>query len=113
MHELSLATGVVEVLDEEARRHGIQRIQRVRIQIGALRAVVPELLRTAFEVAARGSLAEGAAMELETTPGSARCQKCGRRFELEDLLLFCPHCGAVGGEVLSGMELNLLEFEGE
>jgi hypothetical protein len=45
MHELSLATEVVRIICDEAGRHGLARVERYRLEVGQLRAVVPELLR--------------------------------------------------------------------
>ena len=70
MHELSLATEVVRIVCEEARRHGLGRIERFRLEVGQLRAVVPELLRNGIEFASRGTAADGAAVELAELSGS-------------------------------------------
>ena len=113
MHELSLATGVVEILTEEAARHQVSCIQVVQLRVGALRAVVPELLRTGMEFAGRGTAAEGARLEIELVPGRARCPDCGVEFAISELLFLCPQCERVGGEILCGQELQIVEFEGE
>lgn len=113
MHELSLATSVVDILQEEARRHGVRRIQSALLRVGCLREVVPALLETGFEIAARGTAAEGATLKVEQVPGEARCGQCDHVFAVEDLLIICPACDAVGGDVLTGLELQLESFEGE
>lgn len=113
MHELSLACGVVDIVVEEARRHKMERVHSVRLRVGRLREVVPELLETGFQVAARGTVAEAALLEVEQVQGEARCGACGHAFPVEDLLILCPACEAVGGDVLTGLELQLESFEGE
>ena len=113
MHELSLAGGVVDILVEEAARHGVGQIQSALLRVGRLREVVPELLETGFEVAARGTVAGGATLEVEQVPGQARCQACAREFPVDDLLIICPGCQAVGGDVIAGLELQLISFDGE
>ncbi len=113
MHELSLAQSVVSLLLQEARRHDIGSIQQVCLRVGALRAVVPELLQTGLELVSRGTPAEGARFLVEQVPGQARCARCRATYAVEDLLLVCPACGALGGEILAGQELQLLEFDGE
>jgi len=42
VHEMSIAQSLLEIVLEEAERHGVQRINKVRVQIGALVAEVPE-----------------------------------------------------------------------
>jgi len=113
MHELSLATEVVRIICDEAARNDVRRVERYRLEVGQLRAVVPELLRTGLEVASQGTCAAGARIELDEIPGRARCPGCGIEFATPDILLVCPDCGQIGGEVLAGSELRIVELEGE
>jgi hydrogenase nickel incorporation protein HypA/HybF len=113
MHELSLAVEVVRIVCDEAERHGLGRIERYRLEVGQLRAVVPEMLSTGLAVASHGTRAEGAEVELVEVAGRARCQACGLEFAAPDVLMVCPGCGQFGGEVLAGSELRVTEIEGE
>ena len=63
-----------------------------------------------FELATEGTVADGARLDLNVQPGSARCRSCGENFELQDLILLCP-CGSADVEVLSGRELMLMSVE--
>jgi hydrogenase nickel incorporation protein HypA/HybF len=67
VHELALTEAVVETIVE---RLGAARVVRVRIDVGALAAVVPEAMRFAFEVVARGTTLEGAVLEIEESEGA-------------------------------------------
>lgn len=113
MHELSLAKGVVDILCEEAARHEVNRIEQVQLRIGVLRAVVPDLLRTGMEYASEGTVAQGARLEIEEVMGRARCPDCGHEYDITELLFLCPSCERLGGEILAGQELQIVEFEGE
>lgn len=112
MHELALCRGIVEALAEQAERHGFVRVLRVRLEIGALAAVEPEALRFGFDVAARGGVAEGAALEIIETPGEAWCFACGRLVTIARRLAPCPECGgetvgAKGGDALRIKDLEV------
>jgi hydrogenase nickel incorporation protein HypA/HybF len=50
----------------------------VRLAVGALGHVEPEAMRFCFDVAARGTIAEGAQLESRTVPGEAWCLDCGK-----------------------------------
>lgn len=113
MHELALAHDLVQILCEEARRHGLERIQRIKLRVGALRAVVPELLSTSMEFASKGTVAEGTAVDLEVVQAQVRCPDCRHEYEVTQILFVCPQCERLGGELLSGQELTLVELEGE
>jgi hydrogenase nickel incorporation protein HypA/HybF len=113
MHELSLAHEVVRVLCEEADKHAIQRIDRFKLEVGLLRAVVPDMLQSCLGFVSRGTAAEEAAVEMVEVPGRVRCLACAEEFGVPDLLIICPRCGQVGGDILAGQELRLVELEGE
>lgn len=59
MHEMSLCEGMRSVIEEQARRHDVARITRVRVEIGRFAGVETEALHFAFDVVMRGSVAEG------------------------------------------------------
>jgi hydrogenase nickel incorporation protein HypA/HybF len=98
VHELSIAEGVVEAIRE---RTGDARIARVFLEIGKLTCVEPDAIRFCFELCARGTGAEGAALEIEEVPGKASCLACGAGFEAEGAFPLC-RCGSADVEVLGG-----------
>jgi hydrogenase nickel incorporation protein HypA/HybF len=107
VHELGIAQRIVDVLDAEARG---ARVTRVRVRIGKLVAVLPDALRFAWTLATEGTVAEGAALEVEETPGRARCRACGATLELDRPFGECA-CGGVDLEWLGGRELTVVEME--
>ncbi len=106
MHELSIATAIVEACVERAAG---SRILRVRVEVGCLAAVLPDSLRFCFELCAKGTLAEGATLEILETPGRAVCDACG-----ETIMLASPsgRC-ACGGRlrIVAGDELRMKDME--
>jgi hydrogenase nickel incorporation protein HypA/HybF len=107
MHEMAITQSVVDAVCEHAAgRH----VQSVKVEIGALCAVVPDAMQFCFELATEGTLADGARLELNVQPGSARCRSCGETFALPDLILLCP-CGSADVEVLTGRDLRILSME--
>ena len=85
-------------------------MQSVKVEVGALCAVVPDAMRFCFELATEGTVADGARLDLDVRPGAARCRSCGQHFELRDLILLCP-CGSADVEVLAGRELRIMSME--
>jgi hydrogenase nickel incorporation protein HypA/HybF len=112
MHELAIAQAIVAA----AERHAQGRpVSVVRVRVGRLRQVVPEYLGWFFEIAARETLCEGAALESEPVPSQLRCGACGAEWDpvpppAEDQASLivgfrCPGCGSPDHRVLSGDEL--------
>jgi hydrogenase nickel incorporation protein HypA/HybF len=112
MHELSIAEGVIGVVERHA--HG-RRVAKVELKVGYLRQVVPSALSFAFGLVAEGTVAEGAELEMEEVPAAGRCRACGAETPLPELPLTCRACGSFEVEVTCGEELlvDSLELEEE
>ena len=107
MHELAIAESVVSSVLE--RTDG-RDVSVVRLCVGQLAGVVPDALTFCFELAAAGTLLEGAALEIEEKRGRAHCRTCGEDFSLADPFLLCD-CGSADVELLSGRELLVKSVE--
>jgi hydrogenase nickel incorporation protein HypA/HybF len=70
MHELSIATALVEVACEEATNRGLGRVHALHLRLGALAGVVKEALLFSFDVAAAGTAIEGARLEVQDSSGA-------------------------------------------
>lgn len=111
MHELSLAAALLETLEEEAGKHGSKKVTHVRLKVGALSGVVPELLESAFEAVKKGTIADAAALEIEAVPVRLRCRDCGgERLDAEGDFA-CLACGGRSVEILEGRELFVERIE--
>ena len=107
MHEMAITQSVVDAVCEHAAG---RRVHSVRVQVGALCAVVPDAMEFCFGLAVEGTVADGARLDLDVQPASARCRTCGERFGLSVLILLCP-CGSADVEVVTGRDLRILSME--
>src|SRR5262249_48359815 len=67
MHEMSLLRGLMRQIEAAARSHGAERVSVVRLKLGPLAHIEPDHLREHFAQAARGTMADSARLEIETT----------------------------------------------
>lgn len=111
MHEMSLAESMREIVEETARANGATSVSVVRLRIGRLAPVEMEALRFCFDVVTKGTLAEGAALEIEPVDGSAWCWDCNATVSLAGLGEPCPACGGHRLEVTGGTEMRVHELE--
>lgn len=111
MHEMSLAEGIVQLIEEASVREGFSSVKLVALEIGRLSSVEPEALAFCFDAATRGSIAEGARLEIENVPGQGVCPQCGATVEVEALYDPCPKCGAFGLRITGGTEMRVKELE--
>jgi hydrogenase nickel incorporation protein HypA/HybF len=111
MHEMSIAESLVDLIEDEARREGFARVRRVRLRLGALGHVEPAALLFCFDVVARGTVAEGASLDIENVPGAGWCAGCRQSVAISQRYDLCPACGQSYVLMTAGDELRLAELE--
>ncbi len=109
MHELALARAILASALEHADG---RRVTSVEVRVGALRQVVPGSLAFNFEILARGTACEGAALEQRLEAARLRCA-CGAEWELEELSFQCPRCCGSDTQVTGGEQLWVESIEVE
>jgi hydrogenase nickel incorporation protein HypA/HybF len=113
VHELAIAQNILDVVLEEGRRHRLAQVTRIRVQVGALAAVVPDALTFCFGMVSQNTLATGAALDIETVPAVVRCGQCDEAFTVDDHKFVCPQCQEPAIDLVSGRELLVASIEGE
>ena len=104
MHELSLARRIASIIDAKGKAEDVRSVRAVWLEVGPFSCVEPQALRSAFAMAAQGTRAEGAALEIETCPAEGRCPDCAARQAVLEYFATCDRCGAQldlsGGDAL-------------
>jgi hydrogenase nickel incorporation protein HypA/HybF len=111
MHEVGVMQDALEIALEQAARQGARQIHRLALRVGPLSGVVPEALEFAFDVVARGTIAQGAQFVVDRVPLVCACAACGLEFRPPDFDSECPRCHAFGARVRQGRELELAYLE--
>lgn len=114
MHEISIAQSLIDILNDNIKDIPVEnntRIVNINLKIGKLMAVVPESLEFCFEVLTKGTIMEGAKLNIENISIKAKCNNCGHEFIADDYLFVCVVCGKSDVEVISGQELQVDNFE--
>lgn len=106
MHELSITRNIVAIVSERANG---AKVTQVTLEVGKLSAVIPDAIRFCFDVVIRGTVLEGAQLEVIEVPGRGRCRTCGLDVELRQLVEHCP-CGSSNLDRLSGEELTIKQM---
>lgn len=111
MHELAVCQALVDQVAGIVRQQGARAASRVTVRVGPLSGVVPELLRSAFPLAAAGSAAECAELQISETAVRVRCQTCGAETDAAANRLLCGTCGDWHTQLIAGDELILESVE--
>lgn len=111
MHEMALCESLLDSLREASRTHGFARVTKVRLAVGRFAGVEVEALRFGFDVVMRGSLADGAVLDVLEEPGTGWCFDCSTTVPLADRLASCPHCGGERLRPNGGTDLRIRDLE--
>ncbi len=112
MHEMSITQSVLDIVLEQARENGAEKVTAVKLRFGTLTAIVPDCVAFYFEQMTPGTIAEGATLDVEMVLVKRRCGECGEEFEAGDELdMTCPKCGNMFTETLSGREMEVASIE--
>jgi hydrogenase nickel incorporation protein HypA/HybF len=111
MHEMALAEGVREIVEDTARAQGARRVCRVRLEIGRLAQVEVDAMRFGFEVVKRGSLANDAQLDIIQTDGTAWCMPCSAQVPMTRRGDPCPACGSFQLQVTGGDRMRVMDID--
>jgi len=107
MHELSLCRAIAGVVKTHA---GERRVDVVRVQVGALRQVVPDSLAFCWTIVRDDENMPGAELELEFIPAEVQCHGCGQQFESR-FSVACPQCRSADVAVVCGEEFMVTSVD--
>lgn len=113
MHELSIVEGILEAVIPEVEKYDVSRVLSIKLRIGELSGVVPECINYYFDIASRGTVAEGAKIVIEKVPVRIKCPDCGYDGIIRLGHFKCPECSGTGFKIISGKEYYVDSVEAE
>ncbi|MDO9284604.1 MAG: hydrogenase maturation nickel metallochaperone HypA [Aquabacterium sp.] len=110
MHEMSLAGGILRVVEDAAARERFARVQRLTLEAGALAGVEVRALRFALQAMCPGTCLDGAEIVIEQPPGQAWCLPCAASVPIHSRTEPCPVCGSHQLQPTGGTELRVRDL---
>ena len=107
MHELRVATEIVEIVQQEMNRLNLSGIKEIGLRLGALSGFNADALAFSFEAAVVDTPLDGARLKIEQIPVKGKCRSCGKEFEVSEFVFICPYCGSTNMEMTQGEELDI------
>ncbi|MCR5586866.1 MAG: hydrogenase maturation nickel metallochaperone HypA [Lachnospiraceae bacterium] len=104
MHELSVTSGLVDMVNKEAVTNNANKVVSVKLKVGKLSCLVPEIVKDYFQLLSEGTASEGAELIIEKFPGRIHCNDCDEDFEIEDFRIICPKCKGRNADLIEGRE---------
>ncbi len=113
MHELGIATSILEAVQKEAATRPQTRFVKVVVRIGELAGVDFESLNFGWEAITRDTEWDSLKLDVEAKDWVNRCGKCEHEFRVRDYQTACPKCGDPATKLISGDELDIAFIEVE
>lgn len=114
MHELSITQGILKTVLRHAAVHNVRKVVSIRLQIGKFSDLEDEWIQKYFDYLSKGTIAEGAALNIERLPIVMQCRTCNKSFEADIARigdLACPTCGAANAVLVAGREYTIKDME--
>ena len=104
MHELAITESIIEAAVSAAEKNGAEKILEIRLRIGEISGIVPDCILEYFDLASRGTIAEGAEIFFEKIPATISCRDCGYDGVISRGSYTCPQCGSAAFSLTGGRE---------
>ena len=103
MHELSIAEGIIEIVERTANANHVRHVKTVRVSIGELAGVDIPSLEFAWQSVRKGGVAQNAELEIERPNGEAWCLQCQKNIPLH-------RCGGYQLAATGGTEMRVIDI---
>jgi hydrogenase nickel incorporation protein HypA/HybF len=107
MHELSIATSIIEIAEDFARDKNVTKIRKIEVEVGKLSGVVYDNLVFALEIAVIDTVLKDAEIIIDEINGRSVCNLCKTEFLNNDWYTPCPNCGSLDFTITGGKELRV------
>jgi hydrogenase nickel incorporation protein HypA/HybF len=111
MHELSIASTILERAKAASDENGGARVTKIGLRIGEISGVEADALTFGIKVLSKDTPMEGMALEVELCKRKQRCSACAAEFEPVGFQTSCPTCHGEQSECIAGKELDVMFFE--
>jgi len=111
MHEYSIVDSLLQLAEENARKHNAKSVTKLEIKIGVLSGVETDLLKTAFDTFKEGTMCENAEFIMHIQPVVVECKECGKVSELKKDEYLCPLCNSPHIKITDGEDMYLMSME--
>lgn len=115
MHEMALMGDILNLIEQDARENGIDKVEEIELIVGELCNAMPEALEMAFYLYKSSDIAfleQGARLVLLREEAKARCTICEIEYHPEQHIALCPRCIFPSGLVISGETFKINSYKG-
>lgn len=93
MHSLAMAQDILKAVLVEAEKNNIQRIKAINVRMEDEHFTESDSLQFCLEAVTKGTVAEGAQIDIDLVERTAECPQCALVFPFDHHFPICPRCG--------------------
>lgn len=109
-----MTEGILSAALKSADAAGVTKILRIRLEIGELSDLKAEWIQHYFDHLSKGTIAEGATIDVTPIPIEFTCGECRTAFPLDlkkVVRVACPECGSADCALTGGSGFTVKEME--
>jgi len=107
MHELSITQSILKIALQHAEKSNANRITDLHLVMGELASMVDDSIQFYWDIIAKDTMAEGAALHFRRVSAELQCMACFEKYRPNGEELICPQCGSAGAKIIAGEEFSL------
>ena len=111
MHELSIASQVIETVITTVDQKQLGHVKAVVLKIGLLTDVVPDSLAFGFDALKSETILKDTELIINTITIKGKCGSCESNFEVKEYNFCCPKCESFEVTITEGKELDIEYLE--
>ncbi|WP_017379386.1 hydrogenase maturation nickel metallochaperone HypA/HybF [Paenisporosarcina sp. TG-14] len=115
MHEMSLMWEIINLVSDDARLKGFNKVSKIDVIVGDLSNVLPDALELAFLYFRTDQIRfidVRTELHIIREVASAKCETCQWEFEPDYRVALCPVCGLLNCLLISGETFRVESYEG-
>ena len=113
MHEFPITEQIVKIASDKAKENNARIVTRITLVVGEYSGFIGESIQMYFDIISKGTICEGAILELENVKAKWRCPACDINYIRKPLSFACPKCGQDGEPTCIGKEFYVKNIEVE
>jgi hydrogenase nickel incorporation protein HypA/HybF len=112
MHEYSITTSIIDILEEIGRKNKLKKIETVNFELNPIASIEPESIRFYFDyLTGKNKLLKGAKLVFKSIELEMRCLDCNDTFKKKEFRPLCPNCGSSNISIPETEDLKIISVE--
>lgn len=112
MHEYSITSSMVSILEDVAKKNNLKKISKVNIDLNPIANIEPDSINFYYEFLTRDNkLLEGAELIFSIRKIKIECGDCSDIFEKDEFIPKCPKCGSSNVKNINIDDIKIISIE--